>query len=139
MSETASDALARSLAEAENLSDEVAGLPEQDVDEDVADILLDLVRRETTAFSTTFSGLVIEALRSGGIEVNSNPARSAGFRVLKAPDVPSVLFEMGYLTNAEDEKRLLDTKWRDRMVEQMAGAIIDYAGSHGMRDTAGGG
>lgn len=127
LSEKASDQLSREVAESENASDRFAGPGwEGDVPE-IHDILVDLVRRETETFSDGFATRLVAELRKGEIRLINNPRRSAGFRVLRAPDVPSILFEMGYISNEEDEKMLLSKEWQERLATIVAGAVADFA------------
>ncbi|MDO9415864.1 MAG: N-acetylmuramoyl-L-alanine amidase [Pararhizobium sp.] len=125
ISDRASDSLAADLAKRENLSDEIAGVPLQDEPADVADILIDLTRRETQAFSTNLARSVVGAF-DGQIKLINNPHRHAGFRVLQAPDVPSVLLELGFLSNKDDEKLLLDPAWRKKVSALLAEAVRHY-------------
>ena len=114
ISDKASDQLAQQIADSENLADSVAGVPLESEPPEVAGILADLTRRETHDFSVRFADDVVQSLQTGGINLINRPHRSAGFRVLKAPDVPSVLVELGYLSNPKDEKLLNDPDWRGR-------------------------
>ncbi|MEM8876796.1 MAG: N-acetylmuramoyl-L-alanine amidase [Pseudomonadota bacterium] len=126
-SERASDAFAARIAESENRADLIAGVDLTDEPDDVAGILFDLVRRETRNFSVLFSRTLIDEMR-GDIRLNKNPARSARFHVLKAPDVPSVLVELGYLTNAEDERVMNTHAWQDKMTNAVSAAVEAYFG-----------
>src|SRR5690606_18993136 len=103
-----------------------AGLGAEETRNDVADILADLIRRETHAFSIQFARTLVGEL-SETVQLVNNPLRSAGFRVLRAHDVPSVLLELGYLSNAQDEKLLRDAKWRERAASDIARAIEMFA------------
>ena len=103
LSDDASDALAAALAERENRSDILAGLALEDQPDDVADILFDLARRETRNLSVRFAKTLVDDMR-GKVALNGNPWRRASFIVLKAPEVPSVLLELGYLSNKDDEE-----------------------------------
>ena len=122
LSDKASDRMAQQLAASENRSDLIAGLSLDDEPDGVADILIDLTRRETQLFSIGMARSVIESF-DGSIKLINNPLRSAGFRVLRAHDVPSVLIELGYLSNREDEKLLRDPEWRERAAKLLASAI----------------
>jgi N-acetylmuramoyl-L-alanine amidase len=126
LSERASDDEARALAAKENFSDAIAGveLP-SDSDEVVANILIDLAQRETQNRSLVFARSIVGELAAKGA-LHTKRLRSAGFRVLKAPDVPSVLLELGFLSNPEDEKELTSEEWRDRMASSVAAAIDGY-------------
>ncbi|MDB2641374.1 N-acetylmuramoyl-L-alanine amidase [Alphaproteobacteria bacterium] len=120
LSETASDKEAAALAKKENQSDIIAGIDFADQPPEVANILIDLAQRETKNLSVKFANLVVDNAR-GKTRLLDRTHRFAGFRVLKAPDVPSVLIELGFLTNRSDEKQLLSTAWR----RKVAGALVD--------------
>jgi N-acetylmuramoyl-L-alanine amidase len=123
LSETASDAEAAALAEKENSSDVIGGIDlGEDVDEEIGGILMDLALRETKNHSIYFARRVVKSL--GPVSpLNKRPLRSAGFKVLKAPDVPSVLLELGYLSNRLDEKNLVSAKWRHKAAASVAEAV----------------
>ncbi|WP_146620099.1 N-acetylmuramoyl-L-alanine amidase [Acuticoccus sediminis] len=125
LSERPSDAQAAELAARENLADSVSGAIEPNHQEEVSGILADLLRRETKAFSHTFAERLIGAL-SATMDMNSNPHRSARFRVLMAHDIPSVLFELGYLTNESDAERLLSDDWQEEIAASVAAAVADF-------------
>ena len=128
VSEKASDPEAEALAIRENLADQVAGIDIQDTDTEVADILVDLIRSETHSFSIRFARNLVGEL-ANSIGVINNPHRFAGFKVLKAPDVPSVLVELGYLSNPKDEQLLQDAGWRMKAAESIAKAVALFAGA----------
>lgn len=129
------DAEAAQLAEKENRADAAAGIEDiQDPDE-VAGILFELAQRETKVFTARFSQILYEGVR-GSIRMNKNPQRSAGFRVLRAPDVPSVLLELGYMSSREDLKSLTSEAWRARAGNAMVGAIDRFFGADVTRKTA---
>lgn len=128
ISDKASDSLAANLAARENLSDEIAGMPFQDEPAEVADILIDLTRRETQAFSINLANEVVGAFE-GEVKLINNPHRHAGFRVLTAPDVPSVLLELGFLSNKDDEQLLLDPAWQKKVAGLIAEAVQRYRSS----------
>src|SRR5207248_4251491 len=113
LSETASDAAAARLAESENRADVIAGLDLTSEPNDVADILIDLARRETKTYSVQFARGLIGQLRRAA-RLHKEPLKSAGFRVLRAPDVPSVLLELGYVSNKQDLQALTSQAWRSR-------------------------
>ncbi|WP_375695219.1 N-acetylmuramoyl-L-alanine amidase [Bartonella sp. AC90GZZY] len=126
ISDKASDAIAKSLAENENKVDLLDGLPADETLE-VTDILMDLTRRETHTFSVNFANSVISSLSKNHINLINNPHRYANFQVLKASDIPSVLIEIGYLSNKEDEKLLNDPHWRKQMAASIAHSIRQFA------------
>jgi N-acetylmuramoyl-L-alanine amidase len=125
LSERASDDEAKELAAKENFSDAIAGvdLP-SDRDEVVANILIDLAQRETQNRSIIFAKSVVGQM--GSSDLHRKSLKSAGFRVLKSPDVPSVLLELGFLSNPEDEKELTSERWRSAMAEKVSAAIDAY-------------
>ncbi|CBI76422.1 N-acetylmuramoyl-l-alanine amidase [Bartonella clarridgeiae 73] len=126
LSDKASDAIAKSLADHENKVDLLYGLTAEEIPE-VTDILIDLTRRETQIFSINFADRVILNLSKSKINLINKPHRYADFLVLKASDVPSILIEIGYLSNKEDEKLLNDPQWRKRMAVAIADSIRQFA------------
>jgi N-acetylmuramoyl-L-alanine amidase len=127
ISETASDKEAAALAAKENKADVIGGMDLSDTSDDVADILIDLTQRETRAKSARFADLIIKDL---GPEVSllSNTHRFAGFAVLKAPDIPSVLVEIGFLTTPSEEHTLATPVHQAKVVHGMVKAINAYFG-----------
>ena len=124
-SDKASDAEAQRLADAENRADIIAGVNLAAESDDIADILIDLAQRETKTFSASFARLVATEFKSA-TRLHKNPLRSAGFRVLKAPDIPSVLIELGYVSNAADLKQMISDQWRVRTSDAVAQAVHTY-------------
>ncbi|MGX1496706.1 N-acetylmuramoyl-L-alanine amidase [Labrenzia sp. MBR-25] len=125
ISDRASDQLAEDLAQSENMSDVIAGVDLAEEPTEVTDILIDLARRETRSFSVYFARSLVDELKSA-VRLINNPHRSAGFRVLKAHDVPSVLVELGYLSNEHDEKLLISDEWRERMSKAVTEAVHGF-------------
>lgn len=125
VSERASDAEAAAIAAQENRSDVIAGVDLHETSDDVADILIDLARRETKTMSHRAAESLIGEL-GARTKLNANPHRYAGFRVLRAHDVPSVLVELGYMTNRHDEALMLSEEWRDGTAEAMVVAIRNF-------------
>jgi N-acetylmuramoyl-L-alanine amidase len=126
LSERASDAEAEQLAARENRVDVVYGLDLTDQSEDVADILISLAQRDTNNRSATLAGLLTDASALDRVKLLENPHRFAGFAVLKSPDIASVLVEIGFLSNAQEEKLLLDKKHRERIVKALSRGIDAY-------------
>ena len=122
LSDRASDAEAERLAEAENRADAIGGVNLTAEPTEVADILIDLAQRETRTFSNRFARLLAGEMKNTA-RMYKHPLKSAGFRVLKAPDVPSVLVELGYVSNKSDLEHLVSESWRSRTVGSMALAI----------------
>ena len=127
LSDTASDAEAAKLAEAENRADLIAGIDLTEEPAEVADILIDLARRETKTFSNRFARTLVKEMKNVA-RLHKNPLKSAGFRVLKAPDVPSVLLELGYVSNKDDLQLLVSDSWRSRTVGSVAQAVDLFFG-----------
>jgi N-acetylmuramoyl-L-alanine amidase len=125
LSGQASDAEAQRLADAENRADAIGGVDLADEPNEIADILIDLAKRETKTFSANFARNVVKDLGTTA-RLYKHPLKSAGFRVLKAPDVPSVLIELGYVSNARDLKQLVSETWRSRTGDAVAHAVQVY-------------
>ncbi|MDJ0947067.1 MAG: N-acetylmuramoyl-L-alanine amidase [Kiloniellales bacterium] len=125
LSETASDAVASELAERENKADLIAGVDLEGQTDDVSSILLDLTQRETMNLSAQFAAMTVEEL-SKRTKVLANTHRFAGFVVLKSHDVPSVLIELGFLSNRADDRLLTAPKQRKRLAEAVRAAVNRY-------------
>ncbi len=111
VSDEASDEEAAELARKENRSDIIAGVDLGTESDEIAGILIDLAQRETKNYSISAAKRMVRQLKPV-TKLNSRPLRSAGFRVLMAPDVPSILLELGYLSNRADERLLVSAAWR---------------------------
>ena len=129
LSETATDPAAARLAEQENRADVIAGVDLKDQPDDVAGILIDLAQRETKTFSVQFASKLVGIMKQTA-RLHKDPIKSAGFRVLRAPDVPSVLVELGYVSNKEDLQSLSSDSWRDHTANSMSAAIDGYFSAH---------
>lgn len=125
LSENASDAEADALAHKENRADIIAGVDLGSENEEVTDILIDLAQRESKTHSLVFAKKAVAEMKPV-TAFTGKPMRSAGFVVLKAPDVPSVLIELGYLSSDHDEKQLTSAAWRERVAKAMARAVQNY-------------
>jgi N-acetylmuramoyl-L-alanine amidase len=125
LSENASDVEAARLAETENKADVIAGVDLTAEPDDVANILVDLAQRETKTFSVQFARTVVDELKSAA-RLHKHPLKSAGFKVLLAPDVPSVLVELGYMSTKDDLKQLTSASWRARTAQALAQAVDIY-------------
>jgi len=129
LSEDASDKESARLAEKENMSDAIAGVDLTGENSPVASILIDLAQRDTMNRSVRFAENVLGALPAATTVRPTSPHRSAGFAVLKAPDVPSVLVELGYLTNTDDERVMISQAWRTHVAQAIAAAIDAHFGA----------
>jgi len=125
LSEHASDAEAARLADDENKADVIAGVDLTAEPDDVANILVDLAQRETKTFSLQFAHSTVKEFKTIA-RLHKRPMKSAGFVVLKAPDVPSVLIELGYMSNRSDLNHLVSTAWRTKTATALAQAVDDF-------------
>jgi len=125
LSEKASDKEAKALAAKENRADIIAGVDLPPESDEVTNILIDLAQRETKNLSITFADTLVDSMK-GETPVRKKARRFAGFRVLKAPDVPSVLVELGYMSNPSDEKRLKSKRWQRKVAVTTARAVDSY-------------
>lgn len=116
LSEVASDKEAEMLAAKENKADLIAGMDLSHENPQVTSILLDLAQRETMNYSATFAAMMVAEL-SKSVQLLGRSHRFAGFAVLKAPDVPSVLFELGYLSNRAEENLLNQAAYRRKIAD----------------------
>lgn len=123
--ENASDKEAAELAAKENKADIIIGMDLSTESTDVTNILIDLAQRETMNFSTRFANALIPVM-SKNVKVTRNGHRYAGFRVLKAPDMPSVLIELGYLSNRQDERFISSAAGRKTISQAIVGAVDTY-------------
>jgi N-acetylmuramoyl-L-alanine amidase len=123
--ENATDVLDKVLADNENKSDVIAGFVMPEMTPAVVDILLDLMRREMRVQSFMAAQAIVHQLEPS-VPLRRFPVRQADFLVLQAPDVPSVLVELGFLSNAEDIANLLQSEWQDRTAEAIARGISAY-------------
>ena len=132
LSETASDKEAEALARKENQADVIAGVDMEGESAELRQILIDLMQRETKNYSAEFANILIPEMAKK-VLMRTNSHRFAGFRVLKAPDVPSVLVELGYLSNKDDEKILFSERGIDALATTIANAVDRYFEVHNTR------
>jgi N-acetylmuramoyl-L-alanine amidase len=127
LSDTASDAASEALAEAHDRADLLAGVDLAGSDDEVAGVLLDLARLENAPRSEALADHIVAALDNAGANLHRHPRLEAGFSVLKAADIPSVLIELGFLSDAEDLANLMDADWRERAQEAIRDALVAWA------------
>lgn len=126
LSEKASDEQTAKLAETENQADLIAGVDLSHEDEDVTSILVDLSMRDTMNQSKFFANTLVSALDDSQVNTLENPHRSAGFAVLKAPDIPSVLIELGFMSSKKDVAILRDPAQRRAIAVALTDGINSY-------------
>lgn len=123
LSAEATDAETALLAARENQVDRLAGGALLGDGADLAQALIDLVQRDTTAASRSLGDALIAEMGARVALLSGRPLRAAGFRVLKAPDIPSALIELGFLSSAQDRARLTDPAWRAEAAAGIAAAL----------------
>ncbi len=126
LSETSSDKQAELLARKENKSDIIGGADFSDARGDILKTLINLSQRNTMNDSAKFAEIVIKSIRKSKVETLQKTHRFAGFRVLTAPDVPSVLIELGYLSNRDEERKLNSLKHKKQVAQALVEAINEY-------------
>jgi N-acetylmuramoyl-L-alanine amidase len=127
LDETATDAASAALAERHDRDDLLAGIDLSDQDDLVAEVLMDMARTETLPRTDRLAEAIIRAIKAAEIRMHRNPRQTGGFSVLKSPDIPSVLLEVGFLSSARDFSRLVDPDWRARMADAIRTALVDWA------------
>ena len=126
LSEAASDAASAALAERHDRTDILAGIDLSGQDDIVADVLIDLARQETRPRSERLAEALRLGMKQRQLKLNARPMRSAGFSVLKSPDFPSVLLELGFLSSEKDRKNLQNPEWRGIMAASIRDAIFAW-------------
>ena len=126
LSQSASDAASAALAERHNRADMLAGVDLNGTDDVIADILIDLARLETSPRAASLSQALVDQIGAYDLPLNARPQRAAGFSVLKSPDIPSVLLELGYLSYGRDLTNLSDADWRLQMAAAIAQALVNW-------------
>lgn len=126
LSEKASDAQTARLAARENKADLIAGIDLDVEDEDVASILVDLAMRETSNQSKFFANTLVDNFKAQNVRLLERPHRSAGFAVLKAPDIPSVLVEAGFMSNKKEANLLNTSSHRGKIAKALKKGIDRY-------------
>ena len=128
LSANGSDKEAAALAKKENQSDIIAGVDLTGQDDAVSHILIDMAQRDTINRSVRFAEAAVPRLGQATDILPREPHRSAGFAVLKAPDVPAVLIELGYLSNVHDCTQMATPDWREGVANAIAGAVDKWFG-----------
>jgi N-acetylmuramoyl-L-alanine amidase len=127
LAEDASDEAAAALAERHDRDDLLAGVDLSEQDDVVAEVLMDMARTETAPRTDRLAKAMIAAIKTAEIRMHRRPQQSGGFSVLKTPDIPSVLLEVGFLSSDRDFKRLSDPAWRATLAEALRRALVTWA------------
>ncbi|MBF9055891.1 N-acetylmuramoyl-L-alanine amidase [Rhodobacterales bacterium HKCCA1065] len=133
LSETGSDAASAALAAQHDRADLLAGVDLGQSDDVVADLLMDLARLETDPRSDALADALVTGLEGAGVELHSRPRLEANFTVLRAPDYPSVLLEIGFMSEGGDLENILDPVWRSRAQGGIARAIEAWLAEDNLR------
>ena len=127
LSDEASDAASATLAERHNRDDLLAGVDLSKQDDVVATVLMDMARTETTPRTARLADALVAAIKGAGIRMHRHPHQEASFSVLKSPDIPSLLVELGFLSSASDLTHLEDARWRLTMAQAIKDGLKDWA------------
>ncbi|MEJ6394764.1 N-acetylmuramoyl-L-alanine amidase [Gymnodinialimonas sp. 2305UL16-5] len=134
LAEEATDLATAALAEQHDRADLVQGIDLTGADDEVVGVLMDLVRAENAPRGDRFATALVDAIREEGLELHSRPHGQGAFSVLKAADFPSVLLEIGFLSEGGDLDNILDEAWRARMQGAITQAILSWAEAEAARD-----
>jgi N-acetylmuramoyl-L-alanine amidase len=138
LDESATDAASAALAERHDRDDLLAGVDLSDQDDVVAEVLMDMARTETQPRTDRLAEAIVGAIKAAEIRMHRRPKQSGGFSVLKSPDIPSVLLELGFLSSERDYTRLVDPAWRAKMAEAIRAALVTWdAGEAALKDLSG--
>nr|MBP9184355.1 N-acetylmuramoyl-L-alanine amidase [Fuscovulum sp.] len=127
LSDEATDEAAQALAERHDRDDLLAGLDLSAQDDLVVTVLMDMARTETAPRTQRLAEALVAAIRGAELKMHRHPHQEGGFSVLKSPDIPSVLLEVGFLSSARDLKRLSDADWRARMAAALVEGLAVWA------------
>lgn len=127
LSDEASDQAGALLAQRHDRADLLAGVDLTQQDDQVASVLMDMARTETRPRTRRLAQSLVTAIRESGGELHARPIQSGAFSVLKAPDIPSVLVELGFMSSPADLKRLTDPAWRALMQDAILSALQVWA------------
>lgn len=133
LSDTASDAAAEALAEQHDRADLLQGIDLHGADDMVAGVLMDLARLDTAPRSAALAEALVGGIGAAGLRLHSRPVGEAGFTVLRAADIPSVLLEIGFMSDERDLANILDADWRAEMQQALVAAILEWADADAAR------
>jgi N-acetylmuramoyl-L-alanine amidase len=126
LSDDASDAAAAALAERHRRDDLLSGVDLTEQDDQVAAVLMDMARTSTMPRTDRLADALAMSIKAAGIKMHRHPRQFAGFSVLKAPDIPSALIELGFLSSAKDLARLEDREWRAKMAAALRDGLVAW-------------
>ncbi|MEM9795524.1 MAG: N-acetylmuramoyl-L-alanine amidase [Pseudomonadota bacterium] len=127
LSEIAPEALSAEIVARQGANDLIRGVTLDAPGDEVARVLVEMARRDVAPRSDALADALVEAMRAGGIGLHKRPRLGGAFTVLKAPDMPSVLVELGFLSDPGDVANLIDPAWRNRMAQAIATGIDAWA------------
>lgn len=127
------DRAAQDLAARHGRDDLLGGVDLAGADDEVASVLMDIARADTQPRSENAAKFLASQIAQRGLGLHRGAIKGASFSVLKSPDIPSVLLELGFLTDAEDRRRLLDPEWRTNMAGAVASALIGWDSDERLR------
>ena len=126
LSPEASSEATRLLAERHSRDDLLSGADLSAQDDTVASALMDIARRETAPRTDALANALVDAFRAGGVRLHKRPREDGAFSVLKAPDMPAVLLELGFMSSRQDLERLVDPTWRANTAEALAAGVDSW-------------
>ncbi len=139
LSDEASDTAAAALAERHGRDDLLSGVDLTEQDDEVAAVLMDMARTSTAPRTDRLADALAVSIKEAGIKMHRHPRQFAGFSVLKSPDIPSILVELGFLSSARDLARLLEETWREKMAQALRDGLIAWVDEDiALRDLNGG-
>jgi N-acetylmuramoyl-L-alanine amidase len=127
LAEYATDAAAQALAERHDRDDLLAGVDLTQQDDVVANVLMDMARAQTQPRTDRLAKAVVATIKAAEIRMHRTPHQTAAFSVLKSPDIPSALLELGFLSSERDYRRLTDAAWRATLAEAIRLALVAWS------------
>lgn len=123
----ASDEATAALAERHDRDDLLAGVDLTAQDDVVARVLMDMARTETLPRTERLAAAMVGAIKAAEIRMHRRPHQTGGFSVLKSPDIPAALLELGFLSSDRDFKRLSDPAWRSRLAKAVVQGLVAWS------------
>lgn len=134
LADEASDAAAAALAERHDRADLLGGgVDLSEADDVVAGVLMDIARTETQPVTNRLSTALLDAIVAEGLSTHRRPQQEGAFSVLKAPDIPSILMEVGFMSSERDLANLQDPAWRARMAEALMNGLSAWVEEEAQR------